>query len=138
MPNITRRDFLKMSTQGLLGLSGILGIAGLVRFLSFEPDPPPPQQFNVGPSDQFLMDTRTIRKEIPAILIRSADGFQALSLTCPHLGCTVESKSDGFTCPCHGSRYDKDGKLLKGPSEKGLKQLRVEVAPDGNIIIFKS
>jgi Rieske Fe-S protein len=138
MPNFSRRDFLKISAQGLLGLSGILGLGGLIRFLSFEPDPPPPQQFEVGPSSNYLMDTRTVIKEVPAILIRSSKGFQALSLTCQHLGCTVESKSDGFVCPCHGSQYGPGGEILKGPADKNLKELRVEITPDDKVVIYKS
>jgi cytochrome b6-f complex iron-sulfur subunit len=138
MSNISRRDFLKLSAGGLLGLSGILGIGGLIRFLSFEPDPPPPQQFDVGLSSNYLLGSRTVLQAIPAILIRSDDGFHALSLTCPHLGCTVEAKPDEFVCPCHGSRYDKEGQLLEGPSTKGLKSLRVEVTPNDKLIIYKS
>jgi len=137
MPNFSRRDFLKISAQGLLGLSGILGLGGLIRFLSFEPEPPPPQQFEVGPSSNYLMDTRTVIKEVPAILIRSSKGFRALSLTCQHLGCTVESKSDGFVCPCHGSRYGLGGEILQGPADKSLKELRVEITPDDKVIIYK-
>jgi cytochrome b6-f complex iron-sulfur subunit len=138
MSNISRRDLLKICAQGLLGLSGALGLAGLVRFLSFEPDPPPPQQFDVGPTSNYLLNTRTVIKEIPAILINSYGEFNALSLVCQHLGCTVDSKADGFVCPCHGSKYGPDGELLKGPAEKGLNHLKVEVTPANRIIIYKS
>ena len=138
MPDISRRDFLKISSQALLGLSGILGIAGLVRFLSFEPDPPPPERFEVGPTSSFQANTRTVIAQIPAVLIHTSTEFRALSLTCQHLGCTVESKYDGFLCPCHGSRYGLDGELLKGPAQKGLKTLRVEITPDNNVIIYKN
>lgn len=137
MPNFSRRDFLKISAQGLLGLSGILGLGGLIRFLSFEPDPPPPQRFEVGPSSNYSMDTRSIIKDVPAVLIHSASGFKALSLTCQHLGCTVDAKSDGFVCPCHGSTYGRGGEILKGPAEKNLQTLRVEITPDDKIIIYK-
>jgi len=138
MPNFSRRDFLKLSARGLLSLSGILGLGGLIRFMSFEPDPPPPQQFDVGPGSSYPVGSRTMLAAIPAILIHSDDGFHALSLTCPHLGCAVEAKPDEFTCPCHGSRYDKDGGLLAGPATKGLKPLRVEVTANNKLIIYKS
>jgi cytochrome b6-f complex iron-sulfur subunit len=137
MPNLSRRDFLKLSAQGLLGLSGILGLGGLIRFLSFEPDPPPPQQFDVGLSSNYPVGSRTVLQNIPAILIHTENGFSALSLICPHLGCTVEAKPDEFACPCHGSRYDQDGKLLQGPATKGLQSLRVEITPDDKVIIYK-
>jgi Rieske Fe-S protein len=138
MQKISRRDFLKLGTQGILGLCGVLGIGGLVQFLKFEPDPPPPQRFEVGKADIYLQNTRTVIKEIPALLIRTPEGFSALSLTCQHLGCTVESKADGFLCPCHGSRYDLNGKVLVGPAQKGLKSLRVEITPEEKTIIYKS
>ena len=48
-----------------------------------------------------------------------------LSLVCPHAGCIVEEDKEKkeFVCPCHGSRFAlKDGKLLEGPAETGLKK----------------
>jgi cytochrome b6-f complex iron-sulfur subunit len=137
MSNLSRRDFLKLSTQGLLGLSGLLGLGGLIRFLSYEPDPPPPQRFEVGLSSLYPVSSRTVLPEIPALLIHAENGFRALSLTCPHLGCTVEALPGEFTCPCHGSRYDQDGQLLAGPATRGLKPLRVEITPEDKIILYK-
>jgi Rieske Fe-S protein len=137
MKKLSRRDFLKIASRGLLGLSGILGIGGLIRYLSFEPDPPPPQRFDVGKEQDFPVNSRTLLKQIPALLIRSADGFTALSLTCPHLGCTVEEKDGEMLCPCHGSRYTLEGQLLAGPATLGLKELKVEFGSDGNITILK-
>ena len=42
---------------------------------------------------------------------------------CSHLGCkTVFNKTTNtWDCPCHGSRYDGNGKLIDGPSKKDLK-----------------
>lgn len=42
---------------------------------------------------------------------------------CTHLGCkTVFNETTGtWDCPCHGSRYDKTGELIDGPSKKNLK-----------------
>ncbi len=138
MPFISRRDILKLSAKGLLGLSGIIGIGFIIRFLGYIPDPPPSKRFELGPSINFLIGTRTIIKSIPAILIHSQAGYKAISLTCQHLGCTVDVKADEFICPCHGSRYDKDGKVLNGPSQNNLPPLRVEITADEQVIIYKS
>jgi len=47
------------------------------------------------------------------------------SAICPHLGCVVRWNKDAqsFDCPCHGSRFDTEGKVLNGPAKENLKQL---------------
>jgi cytochrome b6-f complex iron-sulfur subunit len=134
---MNRRDFLKLTARGLLGLSGMLGIAGIIRFLSFEPDPPPPQRFDVGPGSNYPPGSRSVLNEVPALLIHNPDGFTAISLTCPHLGCTVTTTEAGMECPCHGSRYTADGQLQQGPANKGLPSLKIETSPDDHLIILK-
>ncbi len=44
------------------------------------------------------------------------------SAACPHLGCVVAWNSAGqtFDCPCHGSRFSKEGKVLHGPASSDL------------------
>ena len=43
---------------------------------------------------------------------------------CPHLGCALKwNKTErSWDCPCHGSRFSKDGKLIDNPATKGLKK----------------
>jgi Rieske Fe-S protein len=54
------------------------------------------------------------------------DGPYALSLVCTHLGCTVTVSSREMACPCHGSRFDRQGRVLNGPADRPLKRLPVE------------
>jgi cytochrome b6-f complex iron-sulfur subunit len=138
MPELSRRDFLKLTTNAVLGIGGLLGLGGLIRFLSYEPAPPPPKRIEVGLTKNYPLDSRTVLPNIPALLIHDADGFSAISLICTHLGCTVESKPREFVCPCHGSRYDVDGKVTLGPAADSLEQLQVEITADGKIIVLKS
>ena len=60
-------------------------------------------------------------------LFRSEGGFYALSLVCTHLGCTVTVTEDALSCPCHGSRFDRQGKVLTGPADRALVRLKVEL-----------
>lgn len=55
----------------------------------------------------------------------SADEFTALSMRCMHRGCQVEPMDERFVCPCHGSEYGADGRVLKGPTEHALLEYRV-------------
>ena len=136
-PTTTRRDFLKLATRGLLYFSGLLGLGGLLRFLSYEPDPPPPSRFELGLATDYPLNSRTNLPAIPAVLVHNSSGFSALSLVCSHLGCTVEVKPDDYACPCHGSRYDLSGNVTKGPASSPLPALRVERTNDGKLVVYK-
>ena len=134
----SRRDFLKLITNAFFGLSGALGLGGLFRFFSFLPDPGPPTEFDLGSASLYSEDFPVLQPDIPAIIKRTAEGIIAISLVCTHLGCTVEESdnSEGFTCPCHGSRYNKDGILLKGPATKNLPHFRIEEQEDGTLKLY--
>jgi len=82
-----------------------------------------------------LFGAKMSGSKIRAVVIRTTSGFTALSLVCTHLGCTVESKPEGFACPCHGSRFDIQGGVTRGPAAKPLRPLRVEVTKDGHLHI---
>jgi glycine/D-amino acid oxidase-like deaminating enzyme/nitrite reductase/ring-hydroxylating ferredoxin subunit len=45
-----------------------------------------------------------------------------LSAVCRHLGCIVAWNSDekSWDCPCHGSRYDREGHVFNGPANSNL------------------
>ncbi len=63
---------------------------------------------------------------------RDVDGsLQAVSATCTHLGCTVQWNSAETTwdCPCHGSRFTCDGRVLNGPAVVDLAAVTVNEAP---------
>jgi len=52
--------------------------------------------------------------------------LHAVSPVCTHMGCHVgfNNAEKTWDCPCHGSRFDKDGKVLNGPAEKPLESRR--------------
>lgn len=73
----------------------------------------------------------------PIMIVRGeGDKFSAFSLKCTHLGCTVgwNEAARSFDCPCHGSRFQADGSVLRGPAKQPLTGYPVEF--DGSTLRF--
>lgn len=68
----------------------------------------------------------------------AANQLLAVNPSCTHLGCTVDWKSQPreFVCPCHGSKFATDGKVVTGPADKPLKTYSAKI--DGNSVLVKS
>lgn len=75
----------------------------------------------------------------PIIVFRTGQTtFKALSMVCTHQGCTTNwiNSSQQFQCPCHGSKFDKDGKVIQGPATQNLTTFRTEYKSDTNEVII--
>ncbi|MDO4275987.1 MAG: FAD-dependent oxidoreductase [Eubacteriales bacterium] len=48
--------------------------------------------------------------------------IHTVDIRCPHLGCQLEWNPDELTwdCPCHGSRFSFDGKLISNPAQEDI------------------
>ncbi len=132
---ISRAGFLSLAGKGLLALCGLLGLGGLVDYLSFQPDPAPPTQFDLGDASSYPPGSRTVIADARAVVLHTGSGFSAMSLVCPHLGCTVALAPAGYACPCHGSRFNLDGSVRNGPASQPMTTLTVEEMPDGKLIL---
>ena len=66
-----------------------------------------------------------------------ADGLVAVYQRCVHLGCRVPwcNSSQGFECPCHGSKYNMVGEYYAGPAPRNLDRFVVNVSSSGKLII---
>jgi cytochrome b6-f complex iron-sulfur subunit len=73
------------------------------------------------------------------ILGRDAGGLYAMSAACTHAGCMVDVSTSGgaeeLYCPCHGSVFDANGEVMRGPARLPLQHYQVEVAADGTITV---
>ena len=71
------------------------------------------------------------------IVIVNIDGvtFSAVSAVCTHMGCIIGVAENFFLCPCHGSTYDLNGGVVRGPAARSLKKFKTEVK-NGNITII--
>jgi Rieske Fe-S protein len=65
----------------------------------------------------------------------SAGEFKGFSAKCTHKGCTVDKVADGtIDCPCHGSKFNLDGTVAKGPAQKPLEAQAVTVQGDSIVL----
>ena len=71
-----------------------------------------------------------VYKEARVAVMREGDVVYALNLVCTHLGCTVNVTPTELVCPCHGSSFDRQGRVLKGPADRPLLRYRVEERGD--------
>lgn len=70
-------------------------------------------------------DQKAIQFEInrhPYGIYRQGDTFYIVDALCPHLGCTLRFNEieKCWDCPCHGSRFSIEGKIIKGPALEPL------------------
>lgn len=66
-------------------------------------------------------------RESRVAVMRDEHAVFALSLVCPHLGCTVSVTADEIICPCHGSRFNLKGEVVQGPADKALARPGIEI-----------
>ncbi len=63
-------------------------------------------------------------------------GLVALSASCTHLGCRITRVEDGLlVCPCHGSRFRRDGSVAAGPATRPLTTLAHSTEPSTGTLI---
>ncbi len=147
-----RRDFIMKAGLGAgvcgLGLQAAASLRSLVPNVSYDA----PTTVKIGmPADfpdglKFLPDQRLF-------VFREGKTFHAISAVCTHLGCTVRAEAmsqpetrdvDGvkmklthrFLCPCHGSKYEGDGKAVAGPAPRPLAWYHLSLsADDGSLVV---
>ena len=74
--------------------------------------------------------------ELPVYVVRGDAGdLIALSPVCSHLGCVVEVEGSVLVCPCHGSTYERSGRVVRGPAERALRSFPTSVDGDGTLLI---
>jgi Rieske Fe-S protein len=149
-----RRKFLTITT---CGIGGAVGLAVAVPSLSLIVDPArkqtvttPRDPLDVGDLRMLGPEWRKVEVIAPEVrdawvtehnvvlggawLRQKPNGpVEALSATCPHLGCPVTWQGSSFFCPCHNSEFGPNGELRgNGPAKRPLDPLPIEVK-DGRL-----
>lgn len=119
-----RRNLLRTWAKWALALGSAIFLYPLIRFASFQ------------------MPRKPLLMEVPAplplsgvhsgqdffLFVQGSDSW-AVSRTCTHLGCRINYLEDQelIECPCHQSRFSREGKRLSGPAEKDLPRFPVQL-----------
>ena len=137
---VTRRESFVKLGLGSLAVAGCGAAVFGYEFLSpnvlYEPSP----IANVGKPDRFPQDSLTEDTGSGIYIVHAAEGFYALSATCTHLGCLTAWKPELgiIACPCHGSKFNRQGTKVDGPAPKPLPWLKVWLSDEGDLLVDRS
>ena len=135
-PRVSRRSVLSWASLASFFSSMGVALAGVLRLPNPSVLPGPVRRYKVGAPEQFAVGTETRFEKENIFLFRDTEGIYAVSSVCTHLGCSVARSTEGFSCPCHGSRFDSKGKVVGGPAPRGLPWLELGRAADGQLVVY--
>jgi nitrite reductase/ring-hydroxylating ferredoxin subunit len=112
-----------LTRRSLFAIGFFAFLYPLLRFIGFHV-PAKPERIAIDKQlipGQFLLYPRFI-------LFVQENKAWAVARKCTHLGCMLHyrEKEDFLECPCHQSRFSKEGQVLNGPASKPLKIYPVE------------
>lgn len=126
-----KRSFIKI----ILSLITVL-LTGLVswavaKFASFSGDKALSKEIGKSIIDQLEPGMPFHHADSGVWLVRQADNPDVLVYDdkCPHLGCRYNwiPEKKLFECPCHGSVFDINGQVKKGPANRSVTRLRLSL-----------
>jgi cytochrome b6-f complex iron-sulfur subunit len=131
-----RRILLGFGWTGL-GLCSAAALTGLLRFMWQRVSARPSKSVAVGFPEDYLSGQVVFNQGHQLFVLRDAEGFVSLSARCTHLGCNVVWNQDHniFLCPCHGGKYDRQGRNLEGPPPRPLDQFEVRLNRSGSLVV---
>lgn len=133
---VTRRDFFNEIALGALGIAGLGAATVTYRYLTPNVLFEPATTFRVGNPEIYPPDSVTFREKDQVYIVRTKEGgFFAVSAVCTHLGCITQWKDNvrQIQCPCHGSKFDPNGKKIEGPAPRPLPHYAVTLTADGEL-----
>ena len=132
---VTRRDFLGKASLGAAVLTALSVFAGIFRMTKPTVRYEEATRFKIGKPESFPAGTVKKIEERGVFIFANEDGMHAISSVCTHLGCIVNVTEGGFQCPCHGSKYNANGKVIGGPAPRSLAWLEISQNVDGTLAV---
>jgi cytochrome b6-f complex iron-sulfur subunit len=153
VPDMGRRQFVNLLTFGTITGTALGALYPVVKFFI------PPSSGGTGGGltakdalgndvivSEFLnthnAGDRTLAqgfKGDPTYIVVQEDKTIAnygINAVCTHLGCVVpwNASENKFMCPCHGSQYNAEGKVVRGPAPLSLALVHADVSEDDKVV----
>jgi Rieske Fe-S protein len=129
------------SRRRFLGACASAGTCALARCTSNNGTPEAFGDVAGGNVKDLPVGSVQVMSSAPAILARDAQGVYAMTATCTHAGCDVGVQASApapLRCPCHGSEFDANGGVVRGPARGSLAHFAVEIDASGNVTVHGS
>ncbi len=128
-----RRKVLRILATGCLAAVGLPRLVGCVAKV----DETAPVTLDRAAAEQAGRTVVTWNSQ-PVEVRFDGEVFEARSLACTHLGCTVQwiPEESHYACPCHAGFYDAQGNPTSGPPPRPLEPVPVSVS--GDLVIVGS
>jgi cytochrome b6-f complex iron-sulfur subunit len=135
----TRREFLNEAAATALGIAAIGSAIVTYGYLSPNVLFEPPTTFRAGNPDLYPLNSVTFLEDQQVYVVRTENGFYAVSAICTHLGCVTQWKPEfaWIACPCHGSKFKPDGTKIEGPAPRPLPHFAISLTADGELQVDK-
>ncbi len=130
-----RRDFLGLAAVWSAAVTVAWGLIGALRLPYPWALPESSPRVKLGPLSDFSNGDTIPIPEQRLWIRHDQGGLFAISAVCTHLGCIVSAVPEGYFCPCHGSRFDRQGEVISGPAPRALRYLQLSVSPDGQLLV---
>ncbi len=136
---ISRRDFFNEVAVAALGVASLGAAVVTYRYLSPHVLFEPPSSFRVGTPDDYPVNSVTFIQDQQVYIVRVSEGIYAVSAVCTHLGCITQwnTQDNLIECPCHGSKFQRNGTKVAGPAPRPLPHFAIRLTPDGQLLVDK-
>jgi len=136
---LNRRDFFNEIAGCALAIAGIGAAVVTVEYSSPNVLFEPPTTFRAGSLDDYPVNSVTYIQDQQVYIVRTEKGLWAMSAVCTHLGCITQWKpeSNQIACPCHGSKFQREGNVQAGPAPRPLPRFAVRLTADGALEVDK-
>ena len=138
---IDRSQFFKKLGLGAISVATVGSGLFMLDFLSPKVVLERSQVFNAGALENFSPGTVAFNAKNRTFIVREKEGgIYAISAVCTHLGCLTRwnENTGEIACPCHGTKFSKDGSVIEGPTSKTLPRFYVSLNEKNEIIVDRS